>query len=172
MIEGYPTANVGDTIDMWVGRDDTLDPDGRRMYGLVRFDLSSIPTTAVVQSATLRMFYMNYADWPNTLRAISACLIATNWTELGVNWSNKPSTNGCQVQVTIAADTDWGWREWDVKDYAQGWLRGTWPNRGIMLIGPATSSVDPYWRAFYTREGLYPPEIVINYLDSVAVSDP
>lgn len=39
VIEGYPTTNLGDTIDMWAGYDDYLSPDGKIVRSLIKFDV-------------------------------------------------------------------------------------------------------------------------------------
>ncbi|HEY52038.1 MAG TPA: DNRLRE domain-containing protein, partial [Caldilineae bacterium] len=54
LLEGYPSSNLGDASDMWVGYDDELDPNAKIARGLIKFDLSSVPNGATIQNATLR----------------------------------------------------------------------------------------------------------------------
>lgn len=173
ILEGYPGVNAGTTSDMWAGYDDgALSPPGRIVRSLIRFDLSGIPSNATVQSARLRVYYAGYRDYPNRVRTITAYRIVGDWTESGVTWNNKPSPGTAYGSVAINSDQNWGWRELDVGALVQGWINGTIPNQGVMLRGPEISGTDSSFRTFSTREGPFPPQLVIQYLASGAASLP
>jgi hypothetical protein len=57
----------------------------------------------------------------------------------------------------------WGWYSFDVTNLVRGWINGTLPNYGVMLRGPEWSGSDSSWKAFSTREGPYPPQLIITY---------
>lgn len=173
ILEGYPGFNAGTTNDMWAGYDDgRLSPPGRIVRSLIKFDLSGIPSSATVQSARLRVYYAGYWDYPNRVRTITAYRIVGDWTERGVTWNNKPSPGTAYGSVAINSDQNWGWRELDVGALVQGWINGSIPNQGVMLRGPEASGADSSFRIFSTREGPYPPQLVIQYLASGAASLP
>lgn len=163
IMEGYPSYNFGTTVDMWAGYDDSLDPYGRIVRSLIRFDLSGLPPAAVVQSAVLRVYYVGYWDFPNHVATITAYQINGSWTETGVTWNNRPNPGASYGSVDIPANQNWGWRELDVKALVQGWLNGSIPNQGVMLRGPEISGIESCWRSFSTREGPYPPQLVVTY---------
>ncbi len=75
--------------------------------GLLKFDLSSIPSTATITSATLSL-YCNTASSVTQLNSgANACLlqrITSTWTESGVTWNNQPTTTTVN-QDTLAQST-------------------------------------------------------------------
>lgn len=173
VLEGYPSSNAGSTGDMWAGYDNgTLNPNGRIVRSLIKFDLSSLPAHATVQNAKLRVFYGGYRDYANHVSTITAYRIVNDWTEGAVTWNNKPGSGTAYGSVAIAANQNWGWRELDVQVLVQGWVNRSIPNQGVMLRGPEASGADASYRLFSTREGPYPPQLVINYLAAGAASQP
>jgi len=86
VLEGYPDSNVGDAGDMWAGYDDYLDPDGKIVRSLVRFDLPSLPSGAQINSATLRLYLVSSWDYPNRYRTITTYRIGSDWAEMTVTW--------------------------------------------------------------------------------------
>lgn len=171
ILEGYPGNNFGTTNDMWAGYDDGLNPNGRIVRSLIRFDVSSLPPSAVIQSAKLRVYYIGYRDYANRVNTITAYRITGNWTELGVTWNNKPSPDASYGSVDIPANTNWGWRELDVRALVQGWVNDSIANQGVMLRGPEASGADSSYRKFSTREGPYSPQLMITYVAAAAASD-
>jgi hypothetical protein len=147
-----------------------MNPNGRIVRSLIKFDLGSLPANAAVQSAKLRVYYGGYWDYPNRVRTVTAYRITGDWTESEVTWDNKPSPSTAYGSVDIPANADWGWRELDVRDLVQSWVNGSIANQGVMLRGPEASGTDSSYRKFGTRESLYPPELVINYLAAAAAS--
>jgi hypothetical protein len=80
-----PTANFGADASILVG------PLTR---GLVRFDLSTLPTGTTadqVLKATLTL-WVSGVEAPGD---VTAALLANDWAERQVNWSNRPQTGLC-----------------------------------------------------------------------------
>lgn len=163
VLEGYPTANVGTAGDMWVGYDDMLDPDGKIVRSVVKFNLASVPAGAKVQGAKLRIYSVGYWDFPNVYDTIRAYQAVGDWNESTVNWNNKPNAGQGYGSVSIIANSNWTWYELDVKDLVQGWLNGSMANHGILLRGQEESGSNSSWRSFSTKEGSNPPQLVVNY---------
>ncbi|MEM3486607.1 MAG: hypothetical protein QXI12_13425, partial [Candidatus Methanomethyliaceae archaeon] len=53
VLEGYPTRNLGNTADMWVGYDDFLSPPGKIARAYIAFPSPAIPAGQQVITATL-----------------------------------------------------------------------------------------------------------------------
>jgi hypothetical protein len=171
ILQGAPDLNVGYTSDMWAGYDDYLDPDGKIVRSLVRFDLSGSPPGAHVNNATLRLYLIGSWDYPNRYRTITTYRIGSDWAEMAVTWDNKPSCKEAYGSNSVK-EYAWGWYDFNVTALVQAWVNGSQPNYGIMVRGPEHSGSDSSWRAFSTREGPYPPQLVINYTASVASATP
>lgn len=81
---------------------------------LVKFDLSSIPTTATVQSATLELFGVGYynsllpGNFGNNASYIKR--ITSSWTENSVTWNTEPSVTNAGVSYlapSTSSDQDY-----------------------------------------------------------------
>lgn len=162
---------MGSTIDMWAGYDDYLDPDGKIVRSLVRFDLSGLPPGAQINSATLRLYLTGSWDYPNRYRTITTYRVGSGWAEMAVTWHNKPSCQEAYGSNSVKEDA-WGWYDFNVTALVQAWVSGSQPNYGIMVRGPEHSGHDSSWRAFSTKEGASPPQLVINYTGSAGSAAP
>ncbi len=171
VMEGRPTYNFGSTVDMWVGYDDYLEPDGKIVRSLVRFDLSSIPAGATINSATLRLYLVNSWDYPGKTRTITTYRASSYWSESSVTWNNKPSYAESYGSAGVTHGSG-VWYSFDVTNLVRGWVNGTWPNYGIMLRGPEWSGSDSSWKSFATRESANDPQLVINYVGTASASAP
>lgn len=171
LLQGYPDENFGYTSDMWAGYDDYLDPDGKTVRSLVQFDLAGIPAGTQIASASLKLYLIESWDYPNRYRTITAYRVGSGWAEMAVTWHNKPSCQEAYGSNSVKEDA-WGWYDFNVTALVQAWVNGSQPNYGIMVRGPEHSGSDSSWRAFSTKEGPYPPQLVINYTGSAALAAP
>jgi hypothetical protein len=162
IFQGYPTANIGNDGAMWVGYDDYLNPDGKIVRSLIKFDVSAIPIGTPLNGAVLNVYLGGSWDYPGRTRTMTAYRIGSNWAELSVTWNTAPalSTAYGSTGVTHGA---WGWYSFDVTALVRGWVNHTIPNYGVALRGPEGSGIDSSWKSFSTREGSYPPQLVITY---------
>lgn len=132
-----PATNFGAATRMLTDADP-------QSYVLVRFAVSGISGT--VTSAHLRLFANNPSgDGPSVYRSSGA------WTESGVTWSNRPSPTGAALGKLGAVPQD-AWVDLDVT--AAVTAAGTFD----FLL--ASSSTDG--STYHSREGTYPPELVVT----------
>jgi len=97
-------TNVSIEADAW-----TTGGQQQVLRGLVKFDLSSIPVTAVIKTANL---YLYSNPTPGTGNLVDANYgsansfiiqqVISNWSASGLSWSNQPSTTTAN-QVVIGA---------------------------------------------------------------------
>lgn len=163
VLQGYPSQNAGRTTDMWAGYDDQPNRNAQIVRSLVKFDLSSVPAGATITNAKLKVYYRGYRDFAGHVSTVTAYQITGDWQETSVNWNNKPGFGASYGSVSIAANSNWGWRELDVTALVQGWMNGALANQGIMLRGPEESGYYSNYRSFFTREGSYSPQLVISF---------
>jgi hypothetical protein len=162
IIQGYPTSNCIDELEIHAGYDTYLNPDGRIVRGLVRFNLTGIRPGATINSATLRLYLVGSYDYAGHSIAISPYRVSSPWAEDMVNWNDRPSI-GESYPATWITHGAWGWYEFDVTNLVRGWVNGTYPNYGLFVRGPESSAG---WRAFATDESIYPPQLVVDYAQS------
>ncbi len=133
---GDPTvavANYGTATLMGVGS-----VGARTNQSLVKADLSSLPTTAVIQSANLSLRKATGVG-PNIMNALR---VTANWSETTVTWSTfggaydgstvwasaQPSLTPVGSNVVL-----------DVTALVQQWVSGALPNEGLLLDQPGGS---------------------------------
>ena len=152
VMQGYPTRNLGDRWDMWVGYDDYLHPDGEITRGLIRFEDPAIPPGHTIISATLRLYHYNSWDFPDTQDTITAYGVAGSWDEHTVAWGNAPAVGLPYGSVAVPRAPVYEWHELDVSDLVGGWIEGSIPNHGMYIRGEEDSGAQSSWRSFGTRE--------------------
>jgi len=162
VLEGRPTGNFGNTADMWVGYDESLEPYPQTARSLVRFDLAALPPDALVAKATLRLYLVNSWDYPNRERTVTAYRPAGDWVEGTVTWETAPAPAEAYGSAQVRHG-DWRWHSFDVTELVRAWQAGVYPNHGIMLRAPEVSGDDSSRRGFATRETDYAPQLVIEY---------
>jgi len=172
VLAGYPTTNYGSAEDMWAGYDTWLNPDGRNARGLVRFDLSVIPSGTSISQATLWLYLCRSYDVPDVSRVIVAYRVASSWTEGGVTWNTRPSLGGMYGGVSVP-HADWRWYTIDVTDLVRSWVNGQYSNYGIWVLGNEDSG-HPNWRGFCTREysGGYGAWLQVTYSGTMGAAAP
>jgi hypothetical protein len=124
----------------------------RQLAGLLRFELDSIPSNSALVSATLHLYGLERAQGRDISiglfaisRTVDACQASWNQSRSGEQWGIA----GCQdVQTdrspnSQASFTTSGTRHWyalDVTEAVRGWLEGSQPNNGFLLLGPQDNS--------------------------------
>jgi len=128
------TSMSGDSSVLFVGRAWWVSPlDVNRTY--IKFNLSSIPTGAVIIEAKLKLYQDNYtgeSGYPNM--EIFLWRAEGGWNENTITWNNQPPTSRVALGGSWIIDhVSNQWRERDITVLVSGWFRGTYPNYGLML---------------------------------------
>ena len=141
--------------------------------GLLKFDLSSIPTNATVTSA--KLYLTITSDYATYGRDFCVYRLKQSWSESSVNWSSPWSSGGASGASDVEA-TDIGCvslsasesvgtqKEWTLSTSdVQEMVDGTWTNYGF-LIRANTENYDRYAFASssYTTAS-YRPKLIIEY---------
>ncbi|MBN2005011.1 MAG: DNRLRE domain-containing protein [Anaerolineae bacterium] len=157
--QASPGSNSGNAINAIVGRNaDTLDES----YALIQFDLSAIPASSTVISASLGLFPQINRMSPTAPQfALGLDLegILATWDEMNVTWNNQPGSQAMGDPTTVW-DQGMTWNWLDITQIAQAWTSGALVNYGVMIkpSGVTTGTAD-----FVTREGANDPQLVIVY---------
>lgn len=104
------------------------------------------PLTGPLSSARLRLFVTDGSDQLGRVFAV-----ANAWTESALTWNNAPALVGLPL-ATLGAVPPGGWVEYDVGAFVRG--PGTF---SFALTSTSTNSA-----YFSSREGSYPPELVVK----------
>ena len=106
---------------------------GNLEYAVVRFDLSTLPAGAQINSATAR-FYIN-ATKGHPLGPVNVHRVTADWTENGATWETMASNFDSATLNSIPPQPDAGdvWVTVNLTAQVQAWVNGE-ANYGIMLI--------------------------------------
>ena len=174
-----PTTNYATNNVMYVG-ETTGDTDGNQSCFLIKFDLSSIPASSIISSATL--YLTQTAETASNDRTMSVYRCLRAWTEAGVTWNKYDGTNNWGTagarntstdresssigSISLSA-TEANGEKTITLDAAkiQGMVSGTFTNNGFICDMPATQENDQHVFASSdnaTAESR--PKLVIEYL--------
>jgi hypothetical protein len=129
------------------GSDNTFDvrPDNSAdRRGLVKFDLTSIPSNAIITDATLYLY--EKSNKPDQVTSIYR--VTSDWTENTVTWQTWnlpggdfdsslsyftyfPDQNNCMLSINLTS-------------LVQLWVNGTYPNYGMLLYSTGPNHIISY----------------------------
>ena len=160
--EGDPTDNRGGVDQMCAAGG-----AGTNCRMFIEFDLSSIPSTAVITLARLDLYYHNNAGGA-VEGPVGAYRITQSWDEGTITWNNQPNTvaSAMDVELIPAAATN-NFRNWAITDLVQGWVESSIANYGVMLADTDESSHELY-KCFRSSDHVTAgerPRLIIQYYD-------
>ena len=140
-------AESGNNTELKVGR----------LYGVawvryIMFDLSNIPTDAIIESVKLKLKSKTFL--PEGNRWVRGLNSSTKWIEDEITWDNKPERDRW-------LDTEWVelFNEWYVWDCT--WAL-TSKREKLSIALELSSGMDGYV-VFYSRESDYTPQLEVEY---------
>ncbi|HNT78378.1 MAG TPA: DNRLRE domain-containing protein, partial [Anaerolineae bacterium] len=151
-----PTDNYGTATGLMVGLVDLI-PDGETTYRtLVAFNLASLPSDAVILTATLELYQTGSAGSSFSMKVQA---LTGSWTEAGVTWDDQPTYTTADEAGSGTVSGDW--RQWHITPIVQKWYTGALANNGVRLIFDLGLKGS---RTFSAREGAHPPRLVVEYV--------
>lgn len=128
---------------------------------LVEWDLSEIPSGAVVVGAEMRLYCNSFFGSQSGQPVFH--MINEEWDELTVTLNTQPS-----FDASPCLTGDWpapqSWFCLDVTPFVQAWVDGTHPNFGIYCTSTGTtgSCAPGFWSSDSGEEGFL-PSLVVTY---------
>jgi len=112
-----------------------LDVDGASQTTYIQFNLASIPTTASISQATLKL----YVNSVTTAGSFNVDYVNSAWSESTIDASNAP-TPGTTIasNVNVATADKNQYILINVTPAVQAWLNGSETNNGIALVANGT----------------------------------
>jgi C1A family cysteine protease len=150
VLQGYPTLNLGATVDMWAGYDQ-CDARGQTARSLVRFNLSTAGAGPPVTKAILWLYLVNSCDFENRPHQVTAHRATSSWSEGAAAWFNQPASAEAYGSAVIPS-RQWGWYTLDVTGLVQAWTNSTYPNHGLVLRSNESAGDDSARLGFATKE--------------------
>jgi len=146
--------------------------DDNQMDGLIKFDVTSIPTGSTIVSAKLYLYYYDY-DYnnPDAHSVLELYRMTSNWDEDTVTWNTRPVYSVLTTSATVPSS--FAWIDWDVTSDIQNFVDGTVSNYGWKIHDSYEwDNVDIPVTKFLTKEyGSYSPYLEIEYA-KITVTSP
>lgn len=128
-----------------------------KAVALLNFDVSSIPTDSVIDSAVLEL-YLASASGADPVN-LSLYVVQNPWDEYTATWSS-PTMHVGQYGLTWQLDKYPGYKSIGIEGFVSSWINGS--NYGMMLRGPFDEP-SLYSRTFGSRESGNGPRLVVSY---------
>lgn len=157
-----PDNNYGNYIFGFIGS--SVDSPSIFIRGFFQYDLSTIPSTAVITSAS---FALNYGGSGSADLPLGLYKVLEEWNEAVITWNNQPtcSTESEYTRTIYSGSTTGVYKYWhNLADLVQGWLDGSIVNYGMMIRDADESSLDTM-AIFASSENTeeYRPKLTVNY---------
>jgi len=173
-VEGVDTYIREDVTNNNYGTSTNIVLDGeltRSQRVLMWFDLTSVPSSAVLVNATLWLYLKSGRDLVNDVNVYA---MTRSWTEADVDWEfytlgKKWDTAGGDYDPTpyystIITNTV-GWNGMDLSRLVDSWATGRMPNFGIIIISEPTAadSVKTFTSSDENVNTQERPRLALNY---------
>jgi hypothetical protein len=156
ILENYPTSNTGteDSITL-------RSISGWKWEGLIKFNLSTIPSNVTVLFAALRLYYYKNWDGNPSGHQVNAYRITSDWEEENVTWNTRPSSATAPSSVAIMPATINNWVFWNLTSDVRLFYNSSNPNYGWRIIDVSGDNTCSY---FFSKEySEYHPLLIIGY---------
>jgi len=157
-----PSQNFGNSPDLYAGASDM---GTCRLY--MQFSLDSLPENAVVEAATLGLFY--FYSYPEVDIEIGLYPVLEAWTETDITWDNQPASSlTTEYLRTIRPLFDKNEHyPFFINDLVISWWDGSQDNFGLVLKSADESALEG-WAGFYSSDcsmADWRPRLFILYFD-------
>ena len=146
---------------------------------MVQFDLSSIPSHAVINSATMKF----HSTSPSKMSPVGIFKNTESWEEDTVTFNNRPLFNSNPLQTleyitnsngklyftgdSTISDSDTGFLKFsgnEITTLVQSWVDGSTSNYGVSIKATGDPASD-YGNFFFGSKEWsdYAPELIINF---------
>ncbi len=156
ILENYPNDNsgVGDSITL-------RSLSAWEWDGLIKFDLSTIPSNATIQYASLQAYY--YKNWdgnPNGHR-VNLYRILSNWNEETVTWVTRPSYVTESSSFAVMPSAIDNWVLWNVTNDVLLFYHNGTSNYGWRMMDASGDNTCSYFRS--KEYNAFHPVLIIDY---------
>lgn len=165
---GNPSINYGTATTLYATRYD-INLDGYLKSILVQFNLSQIPESAIIQSATIKLYKTYYSATGSNQYYLDSRLLINSWDEYSANASNISGSSNIHKDTVLTSAIN-AYMSIDVTDIYRKIHDKTYTNNGFIIHNFANDAggLDPYYTLdvnFASRETANPPilEVVFAY---------
>jgi len=156
IIEREPNSNTGTS-----GTISLRSKSGWEWDGLMKFNLSTVPSNATILYAALQAYYYNNKDGNPSGHQVNLYRITRDWNEENVTWNTQPSyvTEPSSFAIMPAAINNWVL--WNLTGDVQMFCNSSTPHYGWRLMDTSGDNKISYFHSKDYSE--YHPFLIIEY---------
>jgi hypothetical protein len=157
--EVSPNSNAGtsDPIDIR----SHLSGTWLELDGLIKYNISTLPSNATIQYASLQLYYFHSADGNPGGHQVNAYRVISDWDEGTVTWNTQPSNDPEPSSLAIVPSTLNTWVFWNLTGDIQLFYHGGAPNYGWRMVDTSGSQECSCYHSKEYSE--YHPLLIIGY---------
>lgn len=172
---GWDTFINDDRENDNYGADDDIRLDseiGEVLRILLQFDIDSIPSTAVVNSAVLRLYELSGGKGDDVTFSIHTIDVPfeeeeATWARSAIadSWTTPGGDYGSEIYYEGTVNNMVGWRDFDITTLVECWVRGLVPNNGMIFVPEETggNAVKIFASSDQSGNSEYRPKLVVDY---------
>ncbi|MCY6353851.1 DNRLRE domain-containing protein [Clostridium sp. ZS2-4] len=127
----FPDMNFGHDSMLFCGKLTT----GASIYrDLIKFDISSIPDIATIESATLKL-YITQNNVPSLVKPTKVYNLLSSFNENTITYTTQPAFDPTPAASLDIVSQINAYLEWDITSLVRDWHIGNIPNYGLILRG-------------------------------------
>lgn len=156
--EHYPTTNYGYTQNVLVTSSNNTTYNAGARYGYFMFNLSIIPSNAIISNATFNIKQQIGTDGTFNFLIYNTSLA---WNETNLTWATKPANSVLQKNFSrvVASGADW-WYGYEVTNAVQSAIA---TGQVSLMLRYNLANTTLYDLAFYNRSLVYPEYLTIQF---------
>lgn len=150
-----PNVNFGGNLSLHVRESSWL---AEWSYSYLKFDLSTIPSSSQINSATLEVYASTAGSDTSQIGAYYCS--DTSWSEVGITWNTAPSFSSTPTATTTVAFSG-QWYSWDITSDVQNALS----TRKSTVVLKVQAVQKGYFDSYFSSKDAYSnkPSLVISY---------
>lgn len=162
------STNYGTDVSLSAGRFQIRLVGYHTRRSVVKYDLSSIPSNAIVVSAKLKLYQTGISGSP----VLYTGRILDSWGENTITWSNQPSYSTTDLLTSSSVVS--GWHTVDVKSHVQKMIAGVYNNEGWIIYNNDEVVNSVVNKTFASRENSNSslrPQLQVEYYLPIKVTE-
>lgn len=131
----------------------------------LKFDLTPLPSGALITSAKLRCFAYAISDPLTGVTDVQARRVTDDsWVEDGITWNNQPAYGDVEDTKVLPPPEEWGWLEWNVTSWVQNeWVGDKTVSLCLKCVQESYDDIDRGINCHSKEYDGYDPELYIEY---------
>jgi hypothetical protein len=132
---------------------------------LMQFNFSSIPSNAIINSATLNIYQFGSTPSNDSPMGFQGQYMRAGWSESSVTWNNANYLGGTPLPVGSLSSTN-GWKTGSMTDQVRAWHSGAQVNYGVIVTGDEGPQNNRSRNLFSRQQSNSMPYLLVDFTTS------